>query len=79
MKYLIWLLIVFAVVTWIKRLKAGFSNVHRDSRNSSGPRIAEAMQQCARCGMHIPASEAVIDGNGAIFCSDEHRAQYAAR
>ncbi|HSY29863.1 MAG TPA: PP0621 family protein [Burkholderiaceae bacterium] len=77
MKYLIWLLIVFAVVTWIKRLKAGFSNVHRDSRNAT--RIAEAMQQCARCGMHIPASEAVIDGNGAIFCSEEHRAQHAER
>ena len=79
MKYLIWLLIVFAVVTWIKRLKAGFSNAHRDARSSSSTPIVEAMQQCARCGMHIPASETVINRNGAIFCSEEHLAQHAAR
>jgi len=79
MKYLIWLLIVVAVVTWFKRFKAGLSNSHGNARGSSTLRETETMRQCAHCGIHIPASEAVTDGAGAIFCCEEHRVQYVAR
>lgn len=80
MKYLIWLLIGLAVVVWIKRLKAGLLNSPGDARRSTGGSPpAEAMRQCARCGVHIPASEAVTDAAGSIFCCEEHRAQHAAR
>ncbi len=33
------------------------------------------MLQCARCGVHFPASEALTDAGGAVYCSEEHRAQ----
>lgn len=78
MKYLIWLLICFAVVVWIKRFKAGLSHSQGNARNSQG-RVPEAMRQCVQCGMHIPASEAVTDSAGAIFCCEEHRAQHVSR
>jgi uncharacterized protein len=80
MKYLIWFLICLAVVTWIKRKKAAFFNMnHQGPRTSSGEPTIETMQQCARCGMHIPASEAITDGSGTVFCCQEHRVQYAPR
>ena len=33
---------------------------------------AEQMVACAHCGLHVPESEGVR-GNGALYCSDEHR------
>jgi uncharacterized protein len=79
MKYLIWFLICFAVVTWIKRKKTAFFNFHQRAHSGSrGEPIVESMQQCARCGMHFPASEAISDRDGKVFCSQEHRVQYAA-
>ncbi len=33
---------------------------------------AEQMVACAHCGLHVPESEGV-HGNGAFYCSDEHR------
>jgi uncharacterized protein len=82
MKYLIWFVICLAVVIWIKRKKAALSGMHGNAHaNIHGPAsepTVEAMQQCALCGMYIPASEAMIDGNGAIFCCAEHRTQHAA-
>lgn len=38
----------------------------------SGTRApAEAMVQCAHCGVHLPRSEALLVG-GRIWCSQEH-------
>jgi len=31
------------------------------------------MVACAHCGIHFPASEALADASGAVFCSAEHR------
>jgi uncharacterized protein len=81
MKYLIWFVICLAVVTWIKRKKAAFFNPQADAQGGAGANnpAVESMQQCAQCGMHIPASEAVTDGSGLIFCCQEHRAQHVVR
>ena len=35
---------------------------------------AEPMVDCAHCGVHLPASEAVRDGASTAYCSVEHRA-----
>jgi uncharacterized protein len=35
-------------------------------------RAAERMVSCARCGVHLPESEAVRS-EGRVFCSEEHR------
>ena len=36
------------------------------------PAAPEAMVDCARCGLHFPASEAVRDG-ARVFCCTAHR------
>ena len=38
---------------------------------------AEPMLQCAQCGVHIPASEAVPGADGQLsYCSNEHRLRH---
>lgn len=50
----------------------------RDDRLQSGkPAEPEHMVVCARCGVHIPESEA-FEGAGGRFCSEEHRRLGAA-
>lgn len=41
---------------------------------SAAPRVPEAMVDCARCGVHLPASEALRDAAGLAYCCAEHRA-----
>ena len=36
------------------------------------PQAPERMVACARCGVHLPVSEA-LEGDGGRFCSEEHR------
>jgi uncharacterized protein len=80
MKYLIWFIIVLAVVTWFKRTFARLTS-SPDATRGRGPTQSqpEAMRQCQHCGTYIPASEAVSGSSGAIFCSEEHKALHASR
>jgi len=39
---------------------------------SPGP---QPMVGCAHCGLHLPQAEAVQDGEGRWFCSEDHRAR----
>ncbi len=79
MKILIWLIIGLAVVVWVKRALArvahpaseGSADVRAGARGRQAP--AEAMVQCAHCGVHFPASEALSGAAGAVYCSAEHR------
>ncbi|WP_038493192.1 PP0621 family protein [Collimonas arenae] len=90
MKFLILIIIVLAVIVWLQRLK---KNLGQDRPSSGGspfpgpggaasaanePVQAEAMVACAHCGMHFPASEAIADASGAVFCSAEHRRLHAS-
>lgn len=85
MKYLIWLVIAVAVVVWFQRAKksmtAGAASApDREGagrnpfarRRTENKQQAEAMVQCAHCGIHFPASESVSSAAGAVFCSEEH-------
>lgn len=80
MKYLIWLVIALAIVVWLKRAKKtimpGGTGAAGPSaaRQSQQPQPAEVehMVQCAHCNIHFPASEAVTDAGGKVFCSVEH-------
>ena len=83
MKLLVWLVIIAAVVMWFVRAKKALfrsdgGQAERPGTKTSG-RGAETMLQCAQCGVHFPASEAVVDGDGAVYCSEQHRFQHAAR
>jgi uncharacterized protein len=78
MKFLIWAVIVFLVMAWIMRSKQAAG---RAGTSQPGPRAKEqlgspeAMLPCVRCGLHVPASEAVRHAPGIAFCSEEHRRQ----
>jgi uncharacterized protein len=89
MKLIILIVVVLAVIVWLQRLK---KNLGRDrsapgestfdhgpaaSPASASPQV-EAMVACAHCGMHFPASEALADASGAVFCSAEHRRLHAS-
>jgi len=88
MKYLIWLVILLAVVVWFQRAKksmlaggqaAGKAEPDADMPKSRGGFArtadsgAETMVQCAHCGIHFPISEAVTHASGAHYCCEEHR------
>lgn len=84
MKLIILIVVVLAVIVWLQRLKKNLSRDRSASGGSAFPNgagttaasessQAEAMVACAHCGMHFPASEALADATGAVFCSAEHR------
>ncbi|OGT01148.1 MAG: hypothetical protein A3K04_07225 [Gallionellales bacterium RBG_16_56_9] len=77
MKFLLWLAVGVVLAIWLMRDKktpvAG-----SPQPGSTGRSEAESMLQCAHCGIHIPASEAVRDPAGAVFCSDAHRLRHSA-
>jgi len=92
MKFLIWLVIVLAVIVWFQRLKKNINDKHGAAPDSSGGSAAgsarpssvtgvsppvEEMVACAHCGLHFPASEAVTDYAGTVYCSEEHRRLHA--
>jgi len=56
----------------------GFQRSASRRRNDSdAARVPERMVACARCGVHLPESEA-LKGDGERFCSEEHRRLGAA-
>jgi len=61
---------LWLVLTLIKRALAQ----HRKSP-SDKPAVAK-MVACAHCGVHIPESGAIRDGNR-YYCSEEHRRTHA--
>lgn len=77
MKLLIWLVIAFLVLAWVMRSKKAPGQADSGQRKPAPERNSqpEAILQCARCGLHVPASEAVTHAPGIVFCSEEHRRQ----
>jgi len=57
------LLIVVALV-WLLRRAFG-------SRPEGEPGAAPELIRCARCGTHVPRSEARV-AQGRLYCSDDH-------
>lgn len=83
MKLLAWAILVFAVM-WVLRNKARAAQQKMREQGAPPPLHrqpvlpeAEVMVACMKCGMHFPASEAVRNANGEVFCCDEHRLQHA--
>jgi uncharacterized protein len=91
MKFLVWFAVGLIVGLWLLEKKRQRRMAGRERQGAStgrqqdgvGRRQAalsepESMLPCARCGVHIPASEALLAGDEA-FCSVEHKAQQASR
>jgi uncharacterized protein len=69
-KFLAWAVIAYFVVSWILQAR----KVPRQMNDSRYPdRQIESIVQCAYCGLHVPASEAVMTSAGTVFCCTEHR------
>jgi len=66
-------LLAIAVLIWVV-----FSLVRRYLRKATPPlkkdtvRPIESMVRCEQCGLHVPAGEAVHDGDHS-YCSPAHR------
>lgn len=78
MKYLI-VLAVLAVAFWIwrsNRVGSQSQPVPKTTKAEPGSASTpvQTMLQCAHCGVHLPASDAVAGKQGR-YCSAEHRAQ----
>lgn len=86
MKLLLWSVILLVIVAWLFRSKqnsAGPETARSDAATKANAAKAatagaEKMLPCAHCGVHVPASEAVISSSGAAFCSQEHRLGHAS-
>ena len=89
MKFVILVVILLAVIVWFQRLKKNLGRGRPSSGGTPFPGAAptsaapeqtqvEAMVACVHCGIHFPASEAIADSSGAIFCSAEHRRLHAS-
>ena len=72
MKYLL-VIAVVAFVVWLLTAKARGTRA-RPTGEEAAPsaRKPQAMARCAHCGVHLPASDAVIEG-ASVYCSDAHR------
>ena len=73
-RLLLWLVLGF-VAWWLLRPRRKVtpppSQADARGRTSAGA-APEAMVDCAACGLHFPASEAVRDGTR-VYCCSAHR------
>lgn len=66
------LLVVFVVgiAVWMLLKRARGSLPKPPAPPGAAP--PQAMVECAHCGLHLPAADAVLEGRH-VFCSDAHR------
>ena len=70
MKFLLWALIIGAVVLFVLHTRRAVGGTRKQAR----PQVeAEPMVPCAHCGVHLPQSEALAGEDGKLYCSDTHR------
>ena len=74
-RFLVWIVVALAA-WWILRPRRRVAPPRDAAREAAAPvrsgSAPEAMVDCAACGLHFPASEAVRDGTR-IFCCTAHR------
>jgi len=68
LKYLL-LLVLLLIVWWAWKKRARDDD---GGRNDAAPRAPERMVRCAHCGVHLPESDAVAEGER-HFCNEAHR------
>ncbi len=79
MKYLL-LLLVVAFGVWMLTTKSRIARRRAAPPNADAPpstkaqtgAAPQAMLSCAHCGVHLPQSDALTEGQRA-YCSDAHR------
>lgn len=77
-RILFWVFIVFLVwfaVRWLgasRRRRDGAGATTEAARGQPSDKV-ETMRQCAWCGAHIPAPDALALTDGRVYCSTPHR------
>lgn len=76
MKLGLLLLVAVAAFLWFDharktRLKNRPGSTRQDSARSAAD--SERIFACAHCGLHVPASDALVDPAGARYCCEAHR------
>lgn len=75
-------LLLAALVLWLlyspgvrKLLRGALSGEPSPPASEAKPEAAQpvAMLPCAHCGVHLPASDALVNDAGQPFCSEAHR------
>jgi uncharacterized protein len=67
-RFLFLVLLVVAIV-WLAR--RAFRSPEKGDDVEHRPPVEGELVSCARCGVHLPRSEA-REARGALFCSEEH-------
>jgi len=68
-------ILVLVAIWWVRRAlsKPGGGDARSAGGRRAGQKNApEPMLACDQCGVHVPESEGVRDGDG-FFCCEEHR------
>jgi uncharacterized protein len=71
---LVILVVLLVVVVWwvgSRIARARRANTADQPRQGGGPAVT-GMVRCAHCGLHLPAQDALTDGQQR-FCGEEHR------
>ncbi len=71
-------LLLLAVIIWLvyALLKKYSRSVDKDEQTGSVvPPPPENMVRCARCGVHLPRSEAILSRDE-TFCCEAHRSEH---
>ncbi|MDP2830282.1 MAG: PP0621 family protein [Sulfuricellaceae bacterium] len=70
-------LLLLVVIIWLvySLLKKYSRSVDRDEQAPDVPASPEDMVRCARCGVHLPRSEAILSGDE-TFCCEAHRSEH---
>lgn len=79
MKLILWLVLALVVLYILRKKKRAPVKRPAAPQPSAALPDAEAMLRCAECGVYLPASEALHDPAGSVFCSDEHRRRHAVQ
>lgn len=78
MKFMLWLAIGYAVFWLLRKKKPGSRVDMPQADGGSHVGSVETMVPCLQCGVYVPASEAVRNSSGSIFCCEEHGCKHAS-
>lgn len=69
---LVFWIALFAIIWGVARFISLAQRKNEAAARSRPEAQRELIIRCAHCGVYVPSSEAVRDGNR-IYCSEEHR------
>ncbi len=72
-KFVLVVLVVVLVLWLMLRRRRGDGPARSGDQRKAEPKQAQAMLECAHCGLHLPSADAVVAGSR-VYCSEAHRA-----